>query len=185
MHPQERTLRSRAAARISSRLDDGDLINAASPYCGANKGLRPRQGAIAPLGPHREREGVCKLPSASWQAWAGTAHPARHRSRPLSDLRCARQCGGSDWEAYFKRACHQWRDRTPRCASEQNRSRPYSGLMRAATITLCQRSLSAAMNATASDGAFRTGVALSFRSLAMASSSLRPSAMAENNFKVM
>jgi hypothetical protein len=50
----ERTLQSlcQAVARVSSRLNDG-LINAGSLYCGADLGLRPRQGAISP-GPYRQ-----------------------------------------------------------------------------------------------------------------------------------
>src|SRR5262249_12649690 len=79
---EERTLRpSQAAARVSSRLDDGALVNAASTYCLAARGLRLRREAIGPVGPHRQLEDACKLPSASWEAWTGTAHPVRHRSR--------------------------------------------------------------------------------------------------------
>src|SRR5262245_6692433 len=47
------------------------------------RGLQPRRGAIAPVGPHRELEGACAFASASWAAWAETAHPACHRSRSL------------------------------------------------------------------------------------------------------
>ena len=43
--------------------------------------------AIAPVGPHRQRSAVCKLPSASWEAWARTAHRTRHRSRRV-DAEC-------------------------------------------------------------------------------------------------
>jgi len=49
----------------------GDLINAASPYRGVARGLRPRQEAIAPVGLHRPLAIVCKWSSASWEAWAG------------------------------------------------------------------------------------------------------------------
>jgi len=42
---------------------------------------KPRRGAIAPAELRRQLAGVRKLPSASLEAWAGTAHRARHRSR--------------------------------------------------------------------------------------------------------
>jgi len=57
---QERTLRLRSRAAVRGRLDAGDLINAASPYCGADGGHRPRQRAIAPVGLHRPLPSVCR-----------------------------------------------------------------------------------------------------------------------------
>jgi hypothetical protein len=93
--PQERILclrRARAAIRrpaqfvvqgpstVARAVLQTPAITAASPSHGTAQGLRPPREAIAPVAPHRPLAGVCKEPSASWEAWAGTAHPACHRS---------------------------------------------------------------------------------------------------------
>ena len=82
--PQERTIRGPRRGVCHVLIARGAIMatyNAASPYCGAARGLQPRRGPIAPAALHRQLAGVRKFPSASLEAWAGTAHRARHRSR--------------------------------------------------------------------------------------------------------